>query len=249
MSFFREPHPKKFDPRGQSDIRDPPLPLLEMAPSVGVWEFFGKMSYRGKMDSEKFRAHSSLFKKTICEKYEEICGKYGGIYGDMKELYRKYEEICGKYKEICGKYDEICGRYEEICGRYDFHSLACPRHSLIFPSYLSFIFLHIYSYFPHIPTCIFFKYFPRIHCKQKEKKKVIILLSFVAYTQGEISDFFQVLGHLESIMSMIIKVRLQGLSLRDRMFKNWDSREFNATRVKLMMGWCSISILGQFTYC
>ena len=89
---FREPHHKKFHkfyPRGQSELW--PTPFLEKATSweifsrVRAWEFFRKMSYRGKMDFEKFRAPPYPYLRWQLIIWE--------IWRNMSEIYGKYEEI------------------------------------------------------------------------------------------------------------------------------------------------------------
>ena len=88
LTFFMSlvnPTPKIFTPGVIWKFAAPPPPW-----EIGIWEFFRKISYRGKMDLEKFRVLPRTFKKTNIN-YEEKVKKYEG---NMKKYGGNMEKIC-----------------------------------------------------------------------------------------------------------------------------------------------------------
>ena len=97
---FSEPHSKNVNSRVIRKFASTPPPSSEIAlpvrnfPTVAMWELLGKMSYRGKMDLEKYLALFPIFKKkNILWKNMKKIGR------NMEGIWRKYEKIWRNMKE------------------------------------------------------------------------------------------------------------------------------------------------------
>ena len=88
---FEEPHPKKFYPRGQLEIRDPQKrhpheKFLEKFSHGLEPGNFGKTSYRGKMDKKIPR----FFFSFACKEYVGNMEEYVGDCRNMGENMKRY---------------------------------------------------------------------------------------------------------------------------------------------------------------
>ena len=73
MFVFEKPQPKKLTAPSPHLKMAPPQ---EIFPCVGAWEFLEKMSYREKMDLEKFRALSSKYSFLAKDRAEQSVSFY-----------------------------------------------------------------------------------------------------------------------------------------------------------------------------